>query len=117
TNVVNQTLAGNLGSNAVVTISGTSGASIGIISYPTSATWSCQVTLAPGTNTFTITATDQAGNKSIATVSIIYTPPMSATLSPATIASGYQGSVVFTINNIPTAGSSVFVEQFVDANQ
>ena len=117
TNVVNQTLAGNVGAGAVVTISGTPGASVGIISYPTSATWSCQVTLAPGTNTFTITATDQAGNKSNASVSIVFTPPLSVTLSPATITSGNQGGVVLSIKNITTAGSGVFVEQFVDANQ
>jgi hypothetical protein len=116
TAVVNQILTGNVGSGAAVTISSTSGASAGIISYPTSATWSCKVTLAPGTNIFTLTATDPAGNLSNVSVSITYTPILSATLSPTTITSGYQGSVVLSINNITTAGSVVFVEQFVDAN-
>ena len=117
TKATSQTLTGTVGSGATIAVTATTAASIGTITYPTSTTWTCAVTnLIVGNNTFTVTATDQAGNSSTTVATITYNPPMSATISPATITNTYQGNVALAIGNLTTAGSTVFVEQFVDAN-
>lgn len=117
TNATSQTLTGTVGAGAVVTVAANTAASVGTVTYPTASTWSCAVSgLVPGDNTFTVTATDQATNKSTAAITITYRPPMSAAFVPATITNSYNGDVALAISNLSSAGSAVFVEQFVDAN-
>ncbi|WP_298273134.1 SBBP repeat-containing protein [Geobacter sp.] len=118
TSVANQTLSGTTEVGSVITLSTNGTASIGTVIYPTQTTWQCMVSnLAAGLNTITVTATDQAGNNSLASVTIDYKPGVAIALSKGTIAADYRGNVALTIGNLSPSGSEVVVEQFVDANQ
>ncbi len=68
-----QTLTGNMDSGSSVSVSVSTGAVSGIISYPTSSTWNCTITgLAAGDNNITVTVTDAAQNTFTASTSINY---------------------------------------------
>jgi hypothetical protein len=71
TNVSNQTITGTREENAAVSVVVNTSASVGAVSYPSTATWSCTVSnLSTGSNTVTVTATDAAGNSASAAASI-----------------------------------------------
>lgn len=64
-------LTGTVETGALVTVVANTPATVGTISYPTATTWSCPISnLALGDNTFTVTATDAAGNAGTASVVI-----------------------------------------------
>jgi hypothetical protein len=110
------TLTGTVETGATVSISSTSGASIGPVSFG-SGNWACPVSnLATGLNTFTITATDLAGNVSTTVISTTYLPQVAISLSTPFIVADYQGTIGITVTNITPPGSSLLIEQFIDAN-
>ena len=110
-------LSGTAEAGAIVTVTANTGAVAGTVSYPTKTTWSCMVTgLAPGDNTFTVTAVDQAGNAGSASATVNYHPPMAVTITPENITNSFKGNVALEVNYIATSGNPLFVEQFVDAN-
>ena len=116
--VVTQTLSGTVEAGSSVSVSVTTGtALLGIVTYPTATTWQCVVSnLTLGTNSFTITANDPAGNSSQAFASVSYALPVTLELSVPTIAADFQGAVILTVS-IDPAGTEVLVEQLVDANE
>ncbi len=68
------TVSGTISDTAAVSMLITcSTASVGFVSNPTATTWQVDITnMTPGTNTITVTATDQAGNSMTATRNIIF---------------------------------------------
>ncbi|HAK61279.1 MAG TPA: hypothetical protein DCO77_13020 [Nitrospiraceae bacterium] len=91
TNVNSQTMTGTREAGATVSIAISTAATVGTVTYPTAAIWSCDISgLVEGTNDIMVTATDAAGNKATATTDIVYdiTPPMvsiSAVRSPTNV--------------------------------
>lgn len=80
-------LTGTVAENATVTVAASSPATAGAVTRPTSTTWSCPVTgLVEGYNSFTVTATNQAGgsNSVNGTVTLDTVPPAVFVLNPVT---------------------------------
>jgi len=114
-----QTLSGTVEVGGTVSIAVAAGtASLGSVSYPTSTTWQCEASnLTLGTNTFTITAYDPAGNSTAKSVSVRYALPPTLGLSAPSIDAKFQGTVALNIGNLDPVGSNALVEQVVDANR
>jgi hypothetical protein len=71
-----QTLGGSRSSNATVTVTVNTTATVGTVSYPTATTWQCTVSsLAQGPNAITVTATDGTTQTTAPVVTIDYQPP------------------------------------------
>lgn len=113
TRVSSQTVTGTMEAGATITVSVNTTASVGTVSYPTSTTWSCDITgLTEGANAIAVTATDAAGNTRVVTSSITLdtTPPTVVITSPAIGISSNQtpvltysvsdGTVVVTVDNV-----------------
>jgi hypothetical protein len=82
TNIASQTLSGTRESEAAISVTAT-GASLGVITYPTATTWQCLSQLAEGENTVTVTAVDSLGNIGSATAKIeLDTVTPSITIDP-----------------------------------
>lgn len=76
TSASSQTVGGTMEAGAVVAVTVNTAAQVGTVTYPTATTWSCDIIgLAEGTNSITVTATDSSGNRTVATASIVYSPP------------------------------------------
>ena len=72
TDTATQTITGSMETGAAVTVSVNTTATPGVVTYPTTTTWSCTVTnLAWGSNVITATASDAAGNSATATATIL----------------------------------------------
>jgi cytoskeletal protein CcmA (bactofilin family) len=114
-----QTLSGTIEAGSNISVAATTGgATLGTITYPTATTWQCVASnLSVGTNSFTITAYDQAGNSSQVATSFTYALSVSLGLSTSTITADFQGVVVLTVSNIVPSGSEVQVEQYIDSNR
>jgi len=69
TNVATQTLSGTMEEGATVALTSAE-ATFGDVSYPTTTTWSCDVSLVEDSNVITATATDAAGNTATAEATI-----------------------------------------------
>ena len=78
TNILTQTVTGKMEEGATVTVTCPS-ATVGLVSYPSSTSWSVAVSgLKLGNNSLTATAKDAAGNTTVVTTTII----MTATAKP-----------------------------------
>lgn len=111
------TLSGTIEAGAAINISSNSGAAIGQIVI-SSGNWSCVISnMTAGLNTFTISATDQAGNTSTVSVSTTCIPPLTVSASPPSASSSYQSTVDINISYIKPSGSEVLVEQYIDTNR
>ncbi|MDD2274001.1 MAG: CARDB domain-containing protein [Desulfuromonadaceae bacterium] len=110
-------LTGTVEEGSGLNVSSTSEAIVGTVTYPSSGSWSCPVSnLAPGLNTFAVTAIDAAGNIAVKSASITYNAGLSLVVTPSSLAADKIGELHLQINNIPTQGGEVLVEQLVDAN-
>jgi len=80
TNNSSQTVSGTMEVGSTIAISINTSATVGLINYPTSTTWSCTISnFASGVNILTVIATDSSGNSSTATAQIKYSKDLSAT--------------------------------------
>lgn len=118
-NASGQVLSGTKEEGTTVTVTDGTGASVGTVTYPTSTSWEFSITsLAPGNNTFIVKTTDIAGVSSASTtVTVNYRPPVTASVSPASIAADYKGTVGISAANLANSGDEILVEQLVDANR
>ncbi|MCL0078809.1 hypothetical protein M1O56_03990 [Dehalococcoidia bacterium] len=81
THVPTQTLSGTMEEGATVALTADTDAIFGDVTYPTPTTWTAEVTLVEGPNVITATATDAAGNRGTAEVTIVYQPEVAVELS------------------------------------
>jgi len=113
TNSSSQAVGGTMEAGSTITVSINTTASAGPVSYPTSSTWSCEVTgLVEGANVITITVTDAAENTTIATSTItldtitptvVITSPaagISANQTPLLTFTASDGTVVVKVDNV-----------------
>jgi alpha-tubulin suppressor-like RCC1 family protein len=101
TSIPSQTITGTRESNATITVSATTAAQVGAVSYPTATTWSVDVTgLVEGANTFTVAATDDASNSSSSAVTITLdtiAPQLSLTSPQAGITNSRTPVLTYTL--------------------
>jgi len=93
TRLNSQTVTGTMEAGSIVTITASTTATAGTVSYPTATTWSCLISgLVEGDNTMAITATDAAGNPSMVTraIRLDTTPPTIVITSPTAGITGNQ---------------------------
>lgn len=113
-----QILSGTMEEGSTVTVTDSTGAIVGTVNYLTPTAWELLITnLSNGSYTFFITVTDSAGVSSVSTVTINYRSPMTASVSPASIAADYKGTVGISAANLVNPGDEILVEQLVDANR
>lgn len=111
-------LTGTVESGLNVTVASLSGASTGSVVYPAANTWSCPVAdLVTGPNSFSISATDAAGNTSTVSVVVTYFSGPVVTVTPASVQTGQSVAIQLAVSNITPQGGTLVVEQFVDANK
>jgi hypothetical protein len=86
TNVDSQTVTGTVEDGITVTVTVDTAASVGTVTYPSSTTWSVDITgLVEGDNVITATATDGAGNTASAQATItLDTVPPAVGIDPVT---------------------------------
>lgn len=109
TNLVLQTITGTKSIDTSTIVVTCSTATVGMISYPTSTTWSCPLSnLTGGANAISVTAADAAGNVSTAVqVTIILNgPPQVGTISPSAGSSRANIEVNFTTTYTDPDGPS-----------
>jgi len=112
-------LTGTRETDTLVAVTVDTAAVAGQVTYPDATSWEVQLSgLEPGINTVTVTATDEAGNTSVAILSVNYelAPNLAVAVSPGSIFSDYVGELTLEINGLSTAGATVEVEQIVDAD-
>lgn len=95
------TISGTMESGATVAVT-TATATVGVVSYPSSVSWKCDITaLSPGDNTFSVTAKDAAGN---------VTAPLSVSTKYQLPAPALSVSTVPSLTNISAIDLSGTVE-------
>ena len=110
TNVATQTLTGTMSEGATVVLTADTAATFGAVTYPTTTTWSCNVTLVEGANT--ITATVATGTATVTVVLDTVAPTVTGT-SPAADATGVPvNTVVAVIFSEPMKASTITTSSF-----
>jgi len=90
-----QTITGTMAANSQITVSADTTVTVGTVSYPTSTTWSCQLSnVVEGRNTITVTVQDSTGATNTVTTAIV----LDTTAPIVTISSPVAGT---THNNTP----------------
>jgi hypothetical protein len=72
-----KSISGTREANATISITTKDGATIGQVNYPTTTTWNCTISDLPsGASSYSVIATDAAGNSTAKSATITYTPPI-----------------------------------------
>ncbi len=102
TNQSSQMFSGSREANATIVAAVNTTATVGAVSYPTSTSWSCTVGgLTEGNNALTVTASDAAGNSSIATAAVTYdsVAPTVSISSPFGITNNNNPLLIFAVSD------------------
>jgi hypothetical protein len=116
TTIGNQVVTGTMSAGATVSVTANSTATVGAISYPSSTSWACALSNLVSNNVITVRAVEANGDSSSASTTIEY-HPLTAALTPPSIAADFRGALLLKVTNLPASGASVKVEQYVDANR
>jgi len=102
TNQSSQMFSGSREANAGIAVAVNTTATVGAVSYPTATSWNCSVSgLTEGNNALTATASDAAGNSSVATAAVTYdsVAPTVSISSPVGITNNNNPLLIFAEND------------------
>jgi hypothetical protein len=112
------TVTGTREEGATVSIDVDMTATVGPVTYPTATTWSVELSNLPEGDTILVaTAQDAAGNSDWNAVILTCIAPPTITVDPNRIDADYSGALRLTVTGLYPTGSTVRIEQYVDANQ